>query len=98
MLRTLTIVAAVGFSLVVAPPLVRADDDEVQYGVFRTNATYLSIEQRNCWIQAMISGQTINAERIGDHLSQKDARCLMHTEIVGGRCVNQIESDNSDGC
>lgn len=88
--------AILGLVAVLATPAV--GDDAVTYGLFRTRAQYIPIEQRNCWIQAQISGNTINGELISANATLNQTQCDLHTEIVSGRCVNQVDEDVATGC
>ena len=69
-----------------------------QFGLFRTRASYMPIEQRNCWVQAKVSGETINGDLISDHMTEGSAVCALHREILAGRCINQTASDVPAAC
>ena len=57
------------------------------WGVFRENADSIDESQRNCWSQAMISGQTINGELMAQNLSQQDAATQLQTLAAQGACT-----------
>ena len=89
-----------GGILVLVTALARPDAmaGAVQYGLFRTRAAYVPLEQRNCWVQGKVSGETINGDLISIHATERGAECAMHREILAGLCVNQTAQDVVTAC
>jgi hypothetical protein len=96
--RWMTAGTILAISVVLTTPEPAMAAGGVQYGLFRTRAAYVPIEQRNCWIQGKISGETINGDLISDHPTERAADCALHREILAGRCVNQTPQDVVTAC
>jgi hypothetical protein len=90
MLRNLTIVAIVGMANSIGTAAVWAQNSPgYTYGVFRENVASLSDDQRNCWTQAMVAGDTINGELLAERLTQQQAEAALQREARRGLCASQ---------
>ena len=78
--------AAIAASMWSGPALSQAI---FTYGVFRENLPNSPVNQRNCWTQAMVSGQTINGEVIASGLTQPQAAQQLTQLGNSGLCANQ---------
>ena len=85
MLRKTTIGALIGLVSVCSSPGAIAQTYD--YGVFRVRATYLPESERNCWVQAMVSGQTINAELLTVPGTVNEAQCALKQYERSNLCV-----------
>ena len=85
MLRKTTIGALIGLVSVCSPPQARAQT--YPYGVFRVNAAYLPESERKCWVQALVSGQTINAELLTVPGTVNEAQCALKQYERSNLCV-----------
>ena len=90
MFRNLTIGAIVATATLIGPPAARAQS--YTWGVFRENIANVPEDQRNCWVQAMVTGQTVNGEVLGERLTQQQAEFELQKEAHRGRCANQRSS------
>jgi hypothetical protein len=61
----------------------------VTFGVFRENLPDTPVSQRNCWVQAMISGATINGELLASRVVYAQAQCVLTLMTRRGLCANQ---------
>jgi hypothetical protein len=64
------------------------------FGLFRENGTALPFSRRNCWVQGMISGQTINGEQLARNLTQHQAQCELRRYIRHALCARDLTSDS----
>ena len=85
MLRKTTIGALIGLVSVCSSPGAIAQTYD--YGVFRVRATYLPESERNCWVQAMVSGQTINADLLTERVTVEEAQCALKQYVRNHLCV-----------
>jgi hypothetical protein len=90
MLRNLTIGAIVAIGALIGPSVARAQS--YTWGVFRENVTNVPEDQRNCWVQAMVTGGAVNGEILGERLTQQQAEFELQKEAHRGRCANQRSS------
>ena len=90
MFRNTIIGAFVGMAALLGTPA--AWSESVTYGVFRENVPNVPDDQRNCWAQAMVAGQTINGEVIAERLTQKQAESRLQRDAQRGVCANQRQS------
>jgi hypothetical protein len=90
MLRNLTIGAIIAIATLIGPPAAKAES--YTWGVFRENAANVPEDQRNCWVQAMVTGETVNGEVLGERLTQQKAESLLQSESTRGRCASQRSS------
>lgn len=92
MLRTLKIgTIAVLASVIGAPP---AGAQSLTWGVFRENADNVSEASRNCWIQAMVSGQSINGEVMAQNLTEPKAELKLQEFAKRGLCAAERTAAN----
>ena len=61
---------------------------DVAYGVFRENLPDAPVNQRNCWVQRMISGQTIGGELLAEQATSTQAQCMLSLMTSRGLCAN----------
>jgi hypothetical protein len=61
----------------------------VTFGVFRENLPDTPVSQRNCWVQAMISGEVINGELLASRVIYAQAQCVLNVMTRSGLCANQ---------
>jgi len=69
---------------------VSADGTPYQYGVFREvvgEATPAG--QRNCWVQGLVNGQTINGDLMTERVLLTQAQCVLRYLTRRGLCANQ---------
>jgi hypothetical protein len=85
MLRTIKIGAIVALTSVFGAQSAGADT--LTWGVFRENAADISDASRNCWTQAMVSGQTINGELLAQNLTQEKAAIELQKLARQGQCA-----------
>jgi hypothetical protein len=90
MLRILTIGAIGAITALIGPPATRAQS--YTWGVFRENVTNVPEDQRNCWVQAMVTGGAVNGEILAERLTQEQAEFSLQRETHHGRCANQRSS------
>ncbi len=69
-----------------------ADAQTLTGGIFRENATDISESQRNCWTQAMVSGQTINGEIMAQNLTEQKAQFELQSLAKRGLCAAERTS------
>ena len=65
------------------------DGTPYQYGVFREVVPTVPVNQRNCWVQGLISGQTINGDLLTERVSLTQAQCVLTYLDQRGLCANQ---------
>lgn len=68
-----------------------ADDPPVAvftWGVFRENVQGVHDSQKNCWSQAMITGQTINGEVLNSGLTEAQAAARLSDHARRGQCAS----------
>ena len=85
MRRAIKIGAMVALASVVGAQLAGAQS--MTWGIFRENAADVSESQRNCWVQAMVSGGTINGEVMEQNLTQKRAEAELQKLAQRGDCA-----------
>lgn len=90
MLRTVKIGAIVALSSVVGGQAAGAQT--LTWGIFRENASNVSESSRNCWSQAMVSGQTINGEIMAQNLTQQKAEFELQSLAKQGQCAAERTS------
>jgi hypothetical protein len=90
MLRAIKIGAIVALATVIGGQAAGADT--LTWGIFRENATSISESLRNCWAQAMVSGQTINGEVMAENLSQQKAEVELQRLAKKGQCAAERTS------
>jgi hypothetical protein len=61
----------------------------IGYGVFRENVPDAPLTQRNCWVQAMIQGDTIRGELLAERVTFAQAQCVLARVSRRGLCANQ---------
>lgn len=66
-----------------------AGAQSLTWGVFRENANSIAESQRNCWSQAMVSGQTINGELMAQNLTEARAQLKLQELGKRGLCASQ---------
>ena len=85
MLRAIKIGAIVALANVVGGNAAGAGT--MTWGIFRENATNIAESLRNCWAQAMVSGQTINGEIMAQNLTQQRAEIELQSLAKRGLCA-----------
>ncbi len=65
------------------------DGTPYQYGVFREVVPTAPVSQRNCWVQGLISGQSINGDLLTERVSLTQAQCVLTYLDQRGLCANQ---------
>jgi hypothetical protein len=90
MLRTIKIAAIVALANVVGAQ--SAGSQTLTWGVFRENATNVAESSRNCWVQAMVSGLTINGEVMAQRLSQEKAEAELQSLAKREQCAAERTS------
>jgi hypothetical protein len=83
--------AMVGFAILIGSG---AGAQTLEYGVFRENAPELPDGDRNCWVQAMVSGSTINGELLAERITQSQAQCFLRRSTRRGVCASQRTSND----
>ena len=68
------------------------DAQTLTWGVFRENAPGVAENLRNCWAQAMVSGQTINGEVMAQNLTSQKAQSELVKLAKQGLCAAQRTS------
>jgi hypothetical protein len=63
-----------------------------QYGVFRETAASVPANQKNCWVQGLVSGQTINGDLLTERVTVTQAQCVLTYLTNRGLCANQRTS------
>ena len=89
-----TAAAALGLIISAAGSAAWADDPTLTWGVFRENIVNVSDAQKNCWSQAMASGETINGELLNSNLSESDATLWLLYYAWNGQCASDRQSSN----
>jgi len=79
--------ALVALATVIGAPAAGAQS--LTWGVFRENAGNVSENQRNCWSQAMVSGQTINGEVLRQNLTEDKAQRELKDLSRRGLCASE---------
>jgi hypothetical protein len=92
MLRTIKIGAIVALANVIGAQSAGAQT--LTWGIFRENATDVSESLRNCWTQAMVSGQTINGELMAQNLTERQAEFQLQKFARLGTCAAERSSQN----
>jgi hypothetical protein len=87
MLRTIKIGAIVALTSVVGNQA--SGTETLTWGIFRENASNVAESQRNCWVQAMVSGSTINGEIMVQHLTQTKAEEELQKLTNRGQCAGE---------
>jgi hypothetical protein len=90
MFRMLKIGAAVALATVIGAQAAAAQT--LTWGVFRENAPSIAENLRNCWAQAMVSGQTINGEVMAQNLTAQKAQSELVKLAKQGLCAAQRTS------
>ena len=90
MLRNMTLAAIVAAAGLIGTPVASAQD--YSWGVFREYVSNAPDDQRNCWTQAMVSGETINGELLAERLTQQQAEFALVREARKGLCARQRTS------
>jgi hypothetical protein len=66
------------------------DGTPYQYGVFREVAAETTPpSQRNCWVQGLVNGQTINGDLLTERVSLTQSQCVLNYLTRRGLCANQ---------
>jgi hypothetical protein len=63
-----------------------------QYGVFREVVVTATVSQRNCWVQGLVGGQTINGDLLTERVTLTQAQCVLNYMTRRGLCANQRTS------
>jgi hypothetical protein len=100
MLRTIKIGAIVALTSVFGAQAASAQTADAQtadaqtltWGIFRENAADISESLRNCWTQAMVSGQTINGELMEQNLTERKAQFDLQSLARRGLCAAERSS------
>jgi hypothetical protein len=90
MFRTIKIGAIVALANVVGAQ--SAGSATLTWGIFRENAPNISESLRNCWTQAMVSGQTINGEIMAQNLTEQKAQLELQSFAKRGECAAERTS------
>lgn len=90
MLRAIKIGAIVALANVVGGH--GAGADTLTWGIFRENASDVSQSLRNCWAQAMVSGETINGEIMAQNLTEQRAQAKLQDFAKRGQCAAERTS------
>jgi hypothetical protein len=90
--RNMKIAAALSIMTLCGTPVGLAQG--LTWGVFRENADSIPVNQRNCWSQAMVSGQTINGEVLAQGLTREQAAFTLRRDSRHGLCASQRTSTN----
>jgi hypothetical protein len=94
MFRAMKLGAIVVMVTVVGAPAANAADRDSSgqqtqtWGVFRERADRLNEDQRNCWAQAMVSGQTINGEIMAERVTEQKAQNELVRLAQRGLCAS----------
>jgi hypothetical protein len=64
------------------------------WGVFRENVPDAPVGDRNCWIQTMVDGSSINGELLAERMTQRKAEAALQRQARRGMCANQRTSTN----
>jgi hypothetical protein len=83
----MTFAAIVGMAILTGTCVARAQT--FTWGVYRENVSNLPDDQRNCWIQAMITGEHINGELMGEQSTRQQAENLLRRDAQRGLCASQ---------
>jgi hypothetical protein len=90
MSRTIKIGAIAALAIVIGAHAAAAQT--LTWGIFRENAPDVTESLRNCWTQAMVSGQTINGEVMAQNLTQKKAETELLRMATQGLCAAERTS------
>jgi hypothetical protein len=66
-----------------------AQSSSYQYGVFRESVANAPVSQRNCWVQGLISGQTINGDLLTERVTLTQAQCVLNYLTQRGQCASE---------
>jgi hypothetical protein len=98
MLRNMAIGAVVGMATLIGTSggwaQTPTPTPTYTYGVFRENVANVPDDQRNCWVQAMVSGDTINGELLAERLTQQQAEDTLQRDAHRGFCASQRTASN----
>jgi hypothetical protein len=64
----------------------------IQYGVFRETLANAPVNQKNCWVQGLVSGQSINGDLLTERVTLTQAQCVLTYMTQHGLCANQRTS------
>jgi hypothetical protein len=90
MIRNMTIAAIIAVAGLIGTPAAWAQD--YSWGVFRENVPNVPDDQRNCWAQAMVAGETINGELLTERVTQQQAEFALLRDARRGLCASQRTS------
>jgi hypothetical protein len=65
-----------------------AANTSIQYGVFREVVATAPVGQRNCWVQGLVSGQTINGDLLTERVTLAQAQCVLNYLTRHGQCAS----------
>jgi hypothetical protein len=92
MLRKLTLISILAMTGAFGAPAAWAQT--YSWGVFRENVPNAPDDQKNCWTQAMVAGETINGELMAERLTQPQAELALQHEARRGLCAHKRSSAN----
>jgi len=72
-----------------APDPALAANGSFQYGVFREVVATAPVSQRNCWVQGLVSGQTINGDLLTERVTLTQAQCVLTYLTRHGQCASE---------
>jgi hypothetical protein len=72
-----------------APDPALAQNTNVQYGVFREVVPTAPVSQRNCWVQGLVSGETINGDLLTERVTLTQAQCVLNYLTRRGQCASE---------
>jgi hypothetical protein len=90
MFRTIKIGATAALATVIGAQAASAQT--LTWGIFRENAASITESLRNCWAQAMVSGQTINGELMAQNLTEQKAQSELLKLAKQGQCAAERTS------
>ena len=90
MFRTIKIGAIAALATMIGAQSAAAQT--LTWGIFRENAASIAENLRNCWAQAMVSGQTINGELMAQNLTEQKAQSELLKLAKQGVCAAERTS------
>jgi hypothetical protein len=66
-----------------------AQNSNYQYGVFREVVPTAPVSQRNCWVQGLVSGQTINGDLLTERVTLTQAQCVLTYLTRHEQCASE---------
>jgi len=100
MYRNGLIGALIGMAILIGPQMARGQDSSSGttssatsqiyiFGVFRENIAGARNNKKNCWVQAMVTGSTINGELLVEELTLQQAQAALQCYAQIRQCANE---------